>query len=713
MRNDIYWASIPDSEECVKEVKARIEDYRQHLRDSGRSYAMKRAWNTNYGRSPDGNKSTVALMSAGTQGEIINMAVNHFGALVNQVVVLITSARPAFKAIATTSDYSSLAQTHLADGLNAYYERDMSLAEKEVSVVRNAVVLSEGYLSMSWNTALGRETGVSPDGTKPVREGDIEFTVHTPFDVAFDDLSQDMDSLNWVCIRRRVSRWDLAALYPERTDSITMHGEQDANITETEFGSDGQSAFKGNKDMVWVWEFRHKPTPALPNGRLIKFLSARCVLFDTIDVDKTTGERVDYGYPYEDLSFYGMTCEDVAGSMHGFTPFFDILGLQEGVDMVASAAATNISFGAVNNVWAHPASNLSLDQISGGMNWIKSETKPEILNLAHVSVDAMNFAELCIKWMRQRVAMNDVVMGEPTKGMPAQAMALLHAQAIQFHSKLQQNYQRMVERIRTGMLRLLKRYATSDRVALITGKSSSWALKEFTKEDLSGVDRFIIEAVNPASKTFAVKMQMAQDLLQHNAITSEQYASLLDTGRIEPLYEAPAANQARIQAEKELLQQGIGIAPVDAQTGQPVHDGRQYVMPLISDTHWKDIPEMLAVINTPEARNNPAVVQAVLNTVMKKIELWEQQPQAFQVTQGGHPAPPRMAQPPMPPQMGPPHGPPPPPHAAPHGQPGMSQSPLTALQQNSPNVNLSKMPQPPKNPITGEREPAPNPAAVS
>ena len=692
-----YWAALVDSADCVSEIQKRIEDYRAGLTESGRAQRMTRAWNANYGLSPDGNKTTSALTPAGEEGQILNLAVNHFAALATQAVVLTTSARPAFKAIATNSDSTSLAQTHLADGLNSYYERDLGLAEKEVQVVRNAVLLSSGFLSIGWNPSLGKEYAVGEDG-KALREGDLEFAVHTPFDVAFDETSQDFDALKWCCIRKRESRWELAATYPHLADEIIRHGDTVGMGGQTEFATT-RTRQQAESDTVWVWEFRHKPTAALPDGRLIRFLSADCVLFDTVERNEL-GEVVSHGYPYDDLALYGMVAEDKAGTMEGYTPFFDLTSLQEVVDMVASAAATNINVGAVNNLWTPPTSNLSPIDLSGGMKWLRSETKPEVVNLAKVSGDAMQFAAECIRWMRQRVALNDVVMGEPSNGMPAQAMALLHAQAIQFHSKLQQNYQRMVERVRTGMLRVLKRYANTQRVALITGKSSEWALREFKAQDLEGVDRFVVEAVNPASKTFAMRLQMAHDFLERGLITPEQYLQILDTGRLEVATEARQANQVRLQKEKELLQKGIGLPPVDA-SGEFIADGQQHLRPLISDPHWADIPEYLAVLSSPEARDNPQLVKAVTEAVQYKVDLWRQQDPVFQqVLGGGPPAPPMAGA-----LGGMPRPPPLPSGDTKDAGAGQSQSPLTGLQQSSPGINLPKMPQPPKNPITGEQQP--------
>jgi hypothetical protein len=272
-------------------------------------------------------------------------------------------------------------------------------------------------------------------------------------------------------------------------------------------------------------------------------------------------------------------------------------------------------------------------------------------------------------------------------------MAFLQAQAIQFHSGLQKGFQRLREQVRTANIELLKRYANSKRVALIAGKATGYMRREFTADDLRDIDRVTVEAINPALRTMAGKKAVADELLQRGMLqTPNQYILLLTTGKLEPLFEGEEANLMRIRRNKELLQAGIGLPPVatgpdgmplvDPATGlaQFADDGAQHVRPLKTDTHWLDIPEYLAVLAMPDARERPEVVQAVTGVVEYQLALWRSMDPALVAVLKGQPAPALAA--------------PPPPPAPPGPTPSPGMAPIAGLPPSEvpPAINLPRLP---------------------
>ncbi len=64
---------------------------------------------------------------SGEQGEIANLPVNHLRNIAQNILVMITATRPAMEARAVNTDYKSLVQTKLANGLLDYYMREKRL----------------------------------------------------------------------------------------------------------------------------------------------------------------------------------------------------------------------------------------------------------------------------------------------------------------------------------------------------------------------------------------------------------------------------------------------------------------------------------------------------------------------------------------------------------------------------------------------------------
>jgi hypothetical protein len=120
---------------------------------------------------------------------------------------------------------------------------------------------------------------------------------------------------------------------------------------------------------------------------------------------------------------------------------------------------------------------------------------------------------------------NSVARGDPGNNLHSgAALALVQAQAVQFASSLQQSYVRLVENVGTSLIKILQRYAKEPRIAAIAGKANKANMREFSSEDLTGINRVIVEIANPLSKTTAGRLEIANQLLQMQMIKNpDQY----------------------------------------------------------------------------------------------------------------------------------------------------------------------------------------------
>ena len=680
-----YWAAEEDSETAVSDIIKRIGSYRRTLNETGLALRMIRSFNAAQGYGPNGDVDASVMLRMGSNGEILRLNVNQYKTMAGQTTELITANKPAVKALPTNNDYSSLAQANFAEALNDYYDRELSVSATEKEAARYMVLFGESWVIQDWDMSQGEAIMVTDDD-RLIKNGDVRVYCLHPFDVARDPLAQRADQLEWVAFRRRVNKWDLAAQYPEKKDEILaftantgmFYGSSDVDFDF--FGRRTQQTSKED-DLVWMWEFRHIPTPALPKGRLVKFLDAKTILFDSVEVipmhneerivavpaevDPVSGEVlaqastkvvtesvdeevVDHGYPYRNSLFaISSAPERIPGTSMGHTAFFDLLGMQEVIDQTATTVASAINAGGLYNLYVPRGANIEPFVATGALNQIDydGEQRPVAEAAIDVPEIVMQFNESLKDWMQSRVSLNDVTTGSPSAGMPAQGMALLRAESIEFHSGLQESYEILIQNNRTNILKLLQIFADTERVAQIAGKGNHWSMREFKKQDIANFNRFTVEPVNPAMKTLAGRVSFAQPLLQGGIITPQQYLQLFSTGRLEPITGFSAANQARIERNKELLMQGIGLPPFKlAPDGNPLlNQGLPefqdvpglFVRPLISDTFWADIPEYLSILATPEIREVNAITQKVLQVVQYCMALWKSQPPAITATLRG------------------------------------------------------------------------------
>ncbi len=638
-----YWAAETDSTKAVDGVLERIRRYREWLRITGRLERMKRNWRAYAGYGPNGDKNSAATRFAGERGELLSVNVNQFATLANQTVVLTTSSKPAMKAIAGNADFSSQAQCQLTDAILDAYDRELSLDELEVQATKDMVLASETWGVLEWDVNAGQAFSVD-ENNQEVRNGDAVVRILTPFDVAYDTKLLDERQRKWVAYRYHASRWDLAAQHPSLADKLSGQTQSEPDtIFDSAFEWREESwaprPVEGDEDVVTVWEFRHVPTPALPKGRIIRFVSSACVLFDTVE-QKPDGTVADYGYPFKgELFAYQAFPERQTGSKEPHTSFFDTLSMQEGLDLGATILASSVNAGGLQNLMVPATANVAVDQQPGGLNIIKYEgaVAPDWGPQLNISPAVMEWADRCVSWMRQRVGSNDVVSGQTTKGMPAQLAALLRAEAVEFHSSLARGYERFVQRLRTGLVKLLQKYATSQRTSMIVGKANSWAIREWSAADIKDVESVQVEPVNPVMKTYAGRISLAESMLDRGITigspASAQFVALVTTGRMEPLLSDESDNMKRIQQTKEMLMRGVGLPPImTGPNGMPVVDASglpqfakvqgEFVRPLRYDTHHIDLKEWRSVLSMPFVRENEAVVNAVHGVIQYQRQLW-------------------------------------------------------------------------------------------
>jgi len=80
-------------------------------------------------------------------------------------------------------------------------------------------------------------------------------------------------------------------------------------------------------------------------------------------------------------------------------------------------------------------------------------------------------------------------------------MALLQSQSIQFASSTNQAYTQCLEDVGTMIVSHYQRFASAPRVIQLAGKAGRNLVKEFSNQDLQGINRVTVSSGNPLSKT--------------------------------------------------------------------------------------------------------------------------------------------------------------------------------------------------------------------
>lgn len=581
-----YWASVPN-EEIADRIMEKVEDYYEYLSLSGRLDLYRRSWAYYYRPRLTG----AALNPTGEQGELTQFSVNHYRNLLLHLETMTTQQRAAFEPRATNSDVKSQSQVILAESLLDYYMREKKLERNTKQAVKDGLIFGEGFLQVEWDATSGETFGKTETGA-PVYQGDLKFTNYNPLDVIRDFTKNSSGQDDYHILRSFQNKYTLAAKFSDLADEILNDSIEALELIRT---TTLNALRLEDSDNVPVYTLLHKPTPALPTGRFTTCLNNGTVMLDG-------------PIPYSETHVYRLAPDEESGTIFGFTVGYDLLSMQEGIDMLYSTAISNQAAFGVQNILVPKGHDLSTSQISGGLNLMEYDPKigkPEALNLTQTPAEIFNFMGMIEKLMETISGVNSVARGNPEASLKSgAALALVQSMAIQFSTGLQQSYASLVEDVGTGVIKILQQFASVPRVATIAGKSNRPLMKEFKGSDLDTINRVMVDMGNPLTRTIAGKVNLAEQMLNFNLIDNpDQYIQVVTTGRLEPVIQGKQAELLLIKAENEKLSDGV---PQRA---------------LITDQHSQHILEHKTVLASPEARSDPnsPIVVAALSHIQEHI----------------------------------------------------------------------------------------------
>lgn len=585
-----YWASV-GSADIADRILDKVEKYYMFLTQSGRLDLYRRSWLYYYRPRLTGAQ----LNPVGQQGELTAISVNHFRNLLVHLETMTLQQRANFEPRAVNSDVESQSQVILASGLLDYYMRVKKLERFIKQGVKDSLMFAEAFVRAEWDAQGGKTYGRTPTGGAQY-EGDIKYSNYTPLNSVRDFTRPVHTSDDWIILRDFVNKFELAAKFPDLREKILDDSMDELEVSRTlllDFWAYEES------DQIPVYTLLHPPTPALPSGRFTTCLDNGTVMMDG-------------PIPYDKTHVYRIAPDEESGTIFGYTVAFDLLPIQEAIDILYSTAVTNQSTFGVQNILVPKGHDISTTQMAGGLNVMEYDPKigePKALNLTATPPEIFNFMQSLQEVQQTIAGVDSVTRGDPEASLKSgSALALVAAQSIQFSMGLQQSYAQLVEDLGTGTIQLLQTFASVPRVAEIAGKSNRPLMKEFTGKDLGAIQRVSVDMGNPLTRTTAGKVNLAEAFMNMNMIENpDQYIQVVTTGRLEPVIEGKQANLLCIKGENEKLA-----------------DGEQQ-RALITDNHAKHILEHTTVLANPEIRQDPnnPIVQVTLAHIQEHMDLMQ------------------------------------------------------------------------------------------
>jgi hypothetical protein len=583
---ETYFAAR-DSERAAAAALDKARTFYSQIKSNSYVTKLANMYKFYYGNFNKGTQENHTISFTGEEGELVSIPINMFRNLAQHIVQIITANRPVFEAKSINTDYRSLSQTYLANGVLDYYMREKNLETIIYDAVEMATVMGASFIDMEWNATAGEAKDFDPETGEHSYEGEMEFTLYDPLSVVVDGTKENFYSQEWALVRSFQNRYNLAAKYPEFKERIM------SLPTKNEIYSFKLQTFSNDDtDDIPVFKFYHKKTEAMPEGRYMLFVAADVVLLDV-------------PLPYRSIPLFRLSPANIMGTPYGYSNMFDVYPIQEALNSTYSTILTNQNAFGVQNLFVERGSDLVHQALPGGLNVVEGNKKPEPLQLTATSPETFKFAQMLEQLGETQSGINSVTRGNPEASLRSgNSLALVQSMSLQFQNTFQRNYVKFLEDVGSTLIEILKDYANTPKLISIVGKNKRSLMKEFTGEMISDVRRVTVNVGNPLAKTIAGKVEIANNLANMKIIkTPEQYFMVLETGSVETLYEADMQDIFLIKRENEKLLEG------------------KEVMADILDRHSLHIQEHRSVISDPDLRDNPELTAKVRAHIQEHIDM--------------------------------------------------------------------------------------------
>lgn len=594
---DDYFARR-ESSRCVEACIDLIDAYFVEATRSGRTALYRTAFYDYY----EGFLVKGQLYRKGAQGEQTGITINNYHNFIKHKVNQVCEQRLVYDPQAIDGSHKALEQVRLAKGLlSLYAERpDIDLDGMLREATRWCQMFLESYVVLVWDKTRGKPVAMSfeNDKVETTNEGDIRLSLKDPLSVVRDIYRSDARSDQWYIWKEEVNKVDLAVEYPKLEKEI-MAESLDAVYKDRQI----YPSYSPMSEIIWVWNFVHDRTPAVPAGRLMRFISDKIVLEDGPLPEE-----------YKSLPVHRMAPEDLAGSPWGYCDTADVLPVCNAISRLHSTATTNnVTFG-LQHILVPNDSSVNEAELGTGLTVIgwdaqKGEAfKPQAMNFTATAKETYDYIDKLTMTAGTIVGINEVTRGNPDLVLKGQvsgaALALVATQSIQFNSDIAKAYQSLAERLGTAIIYMLAKKAVVPRQGRIISMSGKQYSRSFKAEDLQMIDKVVVKTGNPLSQTTAGRLQIAESLLQGQFIKNRQdYMQVLETGSLEPMLESTDMEIALIKDENEALLRGEDVEVA------------------VFDDHVLHITEQKVLLASVDARKDPGLVMRVTKHVQKHISM--------------------------------------------------------------------------------------------
>lgn len=566
----------------VQDVDTRELAQWNMLNSRGLPTLWRLAYAQAFGMDPNtAGNTTQRLQFCGPDMNYVRFRVQLTRPLIKQRNTLAAGQRVAFQALAMNNDSKSLGQVPIAGKVVDYIFREAEGERACFEALESDGYFGEGFVWARWDIdggdmvpyerqvpATDQFTGqplTEPDGQTPVmvtdkgeeKSGAPTLTSLYPWDVVREPFARKSP---WIMVKEKVSKYELMALWPEHAEALkgkSINFSADPSATML-FNWDISSV---TDDMVIVKHFYHEGCKAVPDGRYVGYVD------DLVLWDRPCPVT-------SKMPVVSVCSARYFGTSMGYPEASDLLSIQDMIDELLSQTATGVLKFGNQNLWA--VEGLDFDQEAfakgGAFFTMKPDQEPpQAVQYAQMPDVTKYLLEYLPQRMNEVIGSNDTMRGQPQANITSGAFAaLMQSIAEKFISSTQASYDFAVNSVGNMMLELVRSNADGSFAAEVSGASNAPYMQMFTRDDLKGIKRVMIQRQSPLMNSIPGRMDVftaTKDLPKDQRYAAFQ---LLNTGDSSAWTEDDMSAVVLIKFENEQLSSGKP-APVSKTDDHFIH----------------------------------------------------------------------------------------------------------------------------------------------
>ena len=558
-------------------------------------------------------ESEVQLGISDVDGSNPNVGVNYAFKNTRLIHSQLSANPPTVVTRPTSNDPSDRRKADAADRLIRFAIRKYQMQETFDRTSLNTLIYGTGIVKTIWDPEKGDIVDFDETNGELTMEGDIDFTVPSPWDIYIDPDATSIDEIKYVFERIHMPYEEALYKFPQHKEILDKY-----RLTEetrrTEYGTN-RNLNEKRYDVVEIYQYWEKGLPY--NGMIGRFcfMTRNAELLSDVGPNpmrfsppknrgvEGLGDGVDKPLPAKAvLPYHIFTDVDIPGTVWGRAVVAYETSLQETYNKMFNVMLDNLHAHGVARMILPEGAEIADGAVTNSP-WdiikITGTQPPHFMEPMPLPAAFPQLIQQAKQGIDDMAGVNEAMFGQQSREQSGFLMQYATNQANLIRHRLFNKYVMMTESVYRFYLNLIRKYWEESRVIHVLGKEKAFEAVDIKGADIDGGFDLTVEygaslSLDPTTRRTEVLNMMP--LFEKAGISTRTILQMIKLNELEGLYDKVqlAADRQR-ELFEEMLAKDIYIAPRDLQDHKNM---LEYSYEYVMTTEYKYLPpEQQALID--------------------------------------------------------------------------------------------------------------------